>query len=648
VTDPFQPFVADPANSAALAAARTVAEATRAMYGPLVITGARGSGKSHLLRAIRDQAVLVDPSRQIELVSVGRLAELIHSRGLVDGGAALRERLVRADLVLIDDFEALGRHGPAQGFLFDVLESRLTLGRDAVIATATGPDALNGLDSRLARRLAGGTRVELGLPGPEARARILRQRASDSGVAVRPEVVAAVAGLGLRSLKEYLGALNRIVAFQQASPDPLGPAEALALIGFAPEAPPEPVAARADAEPESPPGEFESFISDIVANVSEQFDQWRGRLRQVIAHWQSQGLRTRRLEQALVGDQSGDPEPTITEFGRDAAELLRLAAEARVLAPDLAGSEVFHDPDQLAAARSLLVEARTRRAPLSAPLADLTLKALGIGPSNRLALEAAQAVVADPGVRYNPLVVVGPSGVGKTHLLHAVGNALIERGLSPVVCLSAHSWLGELAQHRTAEELAFWRARYQWIAGLLVDDIHLLAQETRAQEEFLQLESALAEGNRPMIFSTARRLSELEGFDARLLTRLEGGLVVEISAPDREVRLSVAKGLLGGTPASADAALIDYFAGRPADSVRSVQGAVQRVLNEAAAQRVSPSAAFAREVLDVVESKASRLPRRVAPPASGILSPGLGVVRSREKMVTAWPSVLDRLMTELR
>jgi chromosomal replication initiation ATPase DnaA len=64
VTDPFQPFVADAANSAALAAARTVAEATRSVYGPLVIAGARGAGKSHLLRAIRDKAVLADPSRQ--------------------------------------------------------------------------------------------------------------------------------------------------------------------------------------------------------------------------------------------------------------------------------------------------------------------------------------------------------------------------------------------------------------------------------------------------------------------------------------------------------------------------------------------------------------------------------------------------------
>jgi chromosomal replication initiation ATPase DnaA len=650
VTDPFAPFPPDPATQAAVAAARTVADATRAVYRPLVVTGARGAGKSLLLRAIRDRALAASPPRQVELISLGRLADAVTTRSLQEGGAALRDRLLRADLLLIDDFESVGRHLPVQGFMVDVVEGRFTLGRDVVVATSVPPEGLQGLDPRLARRVESGTRVELGLPGRDTRIALLRERAAAADPPLAPGVAEAVADLDLGSIKEYLGALNRIVAFQQASPDPLPPAEALALIGIEPESPPAPpVEAAAPPADGSPLGaEFESFVSEIVANVTQQFDHWRGRLRQAIGHWQTVGIRTRRLERAVAGELEADPEPLITEFGRDAAELQRLLGEVRVIAPDLAGAELFKDPDQLGAARRLVEEARARRAPLSAPLADLALAALGIGPSNRLALEAAHAVIEEPGIRYNPLVLVGPSGVGKTHLLHAIGNALIERGASPIVCLSAHSFLGELAQHKSPEEIAFWRARYQWVAALLVDDIHLLARETQAQEEFLQLFAALAEGNRPMVLSTARRLSDLEGFDPRLLNRLEGGLVVEISAPDRDVRLAVVKQLLGGTPAGGDAALIDYLAGRPADSVRAVQGTVQRVLGEAAAQRVTPSTAFAREVLEVVEGKAARPPRRPAPPASGILSPGLGVVKSREKMVPAWPFAADLLIGELR
>jgi chromosomal replication initiator protein len=345
----------------------------------------------------------------------------------------------------------------------------------------------------------------------------------------------------------------------------------------------------------------------------------------------------------------GDPEPVIAEFGRDAAEIVRLGAEARILAPDLAGAEVMRDPDQLAAARTLVQEARARRAPLSAPLANLTLDGLGVGPCNRLSIDAARSVVADPGARYNPLLLIGPSGVGKTHILHGIGNALAERGLSPVGCLSGHSFLGEVAALRGGDEAAVWRGRYEWVAAFLLDDLHLLAGEPRAQQELLHIFGALADAGRPLGFTSARRLTDLEGFDPRLLTRLEAGMVVEVRPPDREVRLAVVKAMLSGAGVREDAALVDYLAGRPADSVRAVQGSVQRVFGEAQAQRVAPSPALAREVLEAADARPARPAKR--PPrarASGILSPGLGVARSREKMVLAWPRPADRLMQDLR
>ena len=615
-------------------------------YGPLTFVGPRGSGKTHLLRAIRDRAQLADPARQVELIALGKLGDLVHGRGMTDAGTALRDRLYRADLMLADDLDAVARHLPVQAFLFDVLERRLAASRPTVVTTGISLGRIPELDSRLVRCFRDATLIELMTPSPATRSAILDRRVADSGVEVDPGLTRALASLELNSVREYLGALNRILAFQQASPVVISPDDALALVGLDRGAV---VLAGAGASPALPPAdtaEFADFLSDVVANVSSQFDHWRGRLREAIGHWQAQGVRTRRLEGILAGDSGGDPEPTITEFGRDAGELQRLVAEARVIAPDLAGAEVFRDPDQLAATRQLVAEARARRAPLSAPLPDLRLENLGVGPSNRLAVEAASAVVADPGIRYNPLVIVGQSGVGKTHLLHGVGNALIGRGLSPIACLSAHSFLGELAAQKTPDELAQWRARYQWVAGLLLDDLHLLANEPRAQAELLQIYTALAEGNRPLVFTGVRRLSDLEGFDPRLLTRLEGGLVVEVGAPDREVRIAVVKSLLAGTSSATDAALIDFFTGRPADSVRAVQGAVQRVLGEAAAQATPPSPALAREVLDVVESKLSR-PARKPANASGILSPGLGVVRSREKMIHHWPSPEDRLLVEL-
>ena len=661
MSDPFASFVVDAANQAALAAARSAADASRMPYGPLLFVGPRGSGKTHLLRAIRDRAALVESPRQVELVALNRLGEVVHGRGMSDAAGALRDRLHRADLVLADDLDGVTRHLHVQAFLFDVVERRVAGHRPTVVTSGLPLGKIPDLDSRLLRCFRDATVVELRLPGQPARVTILQRRVAELGVSIASGLVEALASVEFASIKEYLGALSRIIAFQQASPVLISPEDALALIGADRAAMVgsgkgggdgaggvgSAIGRGGSAGVELPPStEFDAFLSEVVANVSSQFDHWRGRLREAIGYWQAHGIRTRRLESALATEGGGDPEPIIVAFGHDAGELQRLAAEARVVAPDLAGAEVFHDPDQLTAARDLLAEARSRRAPLAAPLADLRLEALGVGASNRLALEAAAAVAADPGVRYNPLVVIGPSGVGKTHLLHGIGNALIARGLSPVACLSAHSFLGEIAAIRGPDEAAQWRARYHWVAALLVDDLHLLADETRAQAELLQLYTALVDANRPLVFTSAHRLPDLAGFDPRLLTRLEAGLVVDIGTPDREVRTAVVKALLAETPSATDAALIDFFAARPADSVRAVHGAVQRVLGEAAAQGTPPSPAIARETLDVVESKTTRPPRRVSG-TSGILQPGSGVVRSREKMIRLWPKPEDRLLMEL-
>lgn len=657
MTDSFASFVTDPANAAAATAARTVADASRALYGPLVLVGARGSGKSHLLRAVHDRATSAAGAPQVELLSLVRLGEMVHSRGLGEGATALRDRLVAATLVLLDDFEAVTRHAQTQALVFDVLESRLAAGREVVVASELPVDRLAGLDARLRRRLEAGTIVTLALPGADARRAILERRIAESGVRLPSTIAEELARQSFRSVKEYLGALNRVLAFQQTSPAPISLTDALALVGLescesggngqhpAP-APPAPPAASAEPAPAS--AEFDAFLSDVVANVAQQFDHWRGRLSEAIAHWQGRGMRTRRLERARGGDLSGDPEPLIAEFGRDATELERLAGEARLLAPDLAGAEVLRDPDQLSAARALVEEARGRRAPLSAPLAELRLDTLGIGAANRAALDATAAVVLEPGTRYNPLVLVGSSGVGKTHLLHGLGNALATGGLAPIACLSAHSFLAEVAALRAPEEAAAWRTRYQWVAAFLLDDLHLLAREPRAQDELLQIFTGLHTGGRQLAFTTARPLSDLEGFDPRLLSRLEGGLVLELAPPDREIRLAVVRRLLEGTPAAGDAGLLDYLAGRAADSVRAVQGSVQRVLSEAHAQRVTPSPALAREVLDAVEVGGPRGSRPVARPRpSGVRSPGMGGARMQEKMVLRWPSPVQRLATDL-
>jgi len=644
----FECFTLEPANRAAAAAARAAADATGVPYAPLVVIGGGGTGKSELLLAIAARLRASHPRASVEQLDPDALVERYRGALLAARGDELRDQLVGADLLLLDDLERLARHRDCQGLVADLLDARRNAGREVVVTLAVPLARLEGLDARLVRRLAEGTTVTLSLPGPEVRLAILRHKLAELAGELPDDVVRALAAADFGSLRDYTGALSRLLAFQAASAVPLSPEDALLLIG-ASEVATSRMAVAAGPPDRTGPDEFAEFLSDITAGVSEQVDRWKRLVGEAVLEWAGQGLRTRRLEALLEQDVPVDPEPVLAAYQRDAREILALAAEAAALAPDLAGAEVFHDPDQLAAARDLAAQARSRAAPLSAPLAHYRWEDLAQGPASRLVMLAARDIIGEPGRRYSPLLVVGAPGSGKSHLLHGLGNALAGRGVTPVACLGATAFAAEVRGLADADALAGWRQRYRWVGALLLDDLHLLADDRRAQEELAHLVGELLEGQRQMVFASLRPLEELAGFEARLLSRLHGGLLVELPPPDREVRLAVIKRLLAGGPAAQDAALADYLAGRPAESVREVHALVHRVLSAASAQQVVPSPALARETLEALPLGAARGPRRSGGfRASGILAPGLGMVRSREKMVDQWPGATDRLIGELR
>ena len=646
----FDTLVVGMSNRLAVTAARAVAEAPGGVYNPLFVYARPGLGKTHLVMATGHAALTIDPALAVEYLTLDAFIEAYRTAIAAGQGDAYRRRYAEIGVLLVDDVQFLAGQREAQAELLRLVDAMQTAGRQIVLTSDRPPAEIESLDERLIRRFAGGLVIDIAAPDYETRVAILRRKAIERKVELAPGVLEAVAGLEIDNVRELIGTLNRLAA-QQAAGETLDAARAVALLGGtggrrAP-APPEPAPAGPRSHPaaEAPaPDEFSSFLSDITATVSQQIEAWRAKVAAAILRFGGEGYRTRRLEALLEGELEGDPEEAIRAFEADVRRLDSLRSEAVELAPDVAGSATFRDPGALAEAEAQLQRARDGTTPPPAPSPVWQLDGLVEGPGNRVALQAAGAVAAEAGRKYNPLVVVGAAGTGKTHLLHGIGNALVAKGAA-VACIGAEEFTAELIDAIGRDAVAQWRARYRRADAFLLDDVHRVAGKDRSQDELFLLFNLLLESGRQLVFASAVALPVLEGVEARLLTRLEGGLVVDLPAPDRETRQGVVERLLTEKMESPDRELTSYLASRPADSVRTVQGLVQRVLHAADAQQERLSAAFARAVLD---GSAPRAPRRaVGPRASGIVAPGAGL-RSREKMVQDWPAITDRLHEEWR
>jgi chromosomal replication initiator protein len=635
----FDTLVVGAANRLAFTAAKAVAESPGTVYNPLFIYARPGLGKTHLLMGIGHAARAINPRLSVEYLTLDEFVEAFHAAIAAGQGEAYRRRFIDVDLLLVDDVQFLTHRREMQSELLRLSDALQTANRQIVLTSDRPPAEIEALDERLIRRFAGGLVIDVSAPDYETRVAILRRKAEERRATFGQGVLEAVGSLAIDNVRELLGALNRLIAFQAVSDTPLKPEQARALaagLKITEEAPASDLAGGMD--------EFGDFLSEVSATVAQQVDSWRTKVAAAILRWEGEGFRTARLEALLQQEMTTDPEQVLRQFEVDVCRLQTLYAEAAELAPDLAGSTAFRDPDDLAGAEATTQRAREGAHPPPAPSPLWRLDDLVESPGNRMAVQAARAVVAEPASRYNPLVIVGASGVGKTHLLHAVGNALGRGSKGPVACLSAHEFTGELIEAIDRDAVGPWRARYRGASAFLLDDFHLVAEKDRTQDELFVLFNFLMEKGRQMIFSSAVPLSELNGVEARLRTRLEGGLVVDLPAPERELRQQVLERLLQSKSGSPDPELVGYLGSRPAESIRVMHGLLQRVLNAAETQGVAPTAALAREVL---EGPAPKAPRRSASRSSGVVAPASGA-RSREKIVWDWPDVGDRIVEEWR
>ncbi len=635
----FDTFVVGAANRLAVTAGRTVAENPGSAYNPLFIYSGSGLGKTHVLMAIGHAAKVIASQLNIEYLTLDEYVEAFHAAIAAGQGDAFRRRFQNVDVLLVDDVQFLTNRKEMQTELLRLTEALQQSGHQIVLASDRPPAEIADLDERLISRFSGGLVVDMGIPDYETRVAILRRKAEERGTKFQPGVLETVAKVEYPNVRELMGALNRLIAFQAVNDTPINADAAAKVLGIRAAA-----SSAAASSPAASPDEFSQFLTDVTVTVGKAVEAWRARVTEAVMRWEGEGYRTGRLEKLLDQETPAAVDEVIASYVQDVERLKALEAEVAVLDPQAAGEKVFRDPDHMDAAEAAAAKVRDGAAPPPAPSGAFPLDAYVAGPSNEVALNAARDCVAKPGKKYNPLVIVGRSGLGKTHLLNAIGLELAKKKNAVVACLSTQQFVDELIAAIDGNRVDWWRARYRRATALLLDDIHLLAGKERTQEELFNLFNQLVDADRQLIFTAPAHPNTLEGLEERIVSRLEGGLVTEIAEPDKELRRSMLERLLTQQRVALEPALLDYLADRPIDSVRNLTGVVQRVVEAAAAQDAPVTAGLARDVLEGAPP-----PRRTAGlRTSGIVVSSAGGVRSREKMVWDWPAAADRVIEDLR
>jgi chromosomal replication initiator protein len=204
------------------------------------------------------------------------------------------------------------------------------------------------------------------------------------------------------------------------------------------------------------------------------------------------------------------------------------------------------------------------------------------GKSNQLALAAAQQVAENPGKSYNPLFLYGGVGLGKTHLMHAVGNALkLQNPAAKVVYLHSERFVADMVKALQLNAITDFKRYYRSVDALLIDDIQFFAKKDRSQEEFFHTFNALLEGGQQMILTCDRYPKEIDGLEERLKSRFGWGLTVAVEPPELETRVAILmkKASEVNVDLPPDAAF--FIAQRIRSNVRELEGALKRVIASA-------------------------------------------------------------------
>ncbi len=331
---------------------------------------------------------------------------------------------------------------------------------------------------------------------------------------------------------------------------------------------------------DSGPGVWAACLSLLETELPEQqFNTWIRPLQEIetpkdlrllapnqfVADWFNEHFHDR--IQALVADiVEGEPPQITVEIGHSASHTRVIRSQPIFKAPSLNPTFTFDN----------FVE----------------------GKSNQLAKAAAQQVSAAPGESYNPLFIYGGVGLGKTHLMHAIGNAILERNPEArVMYCHSERFVANMVRALQTGSLSDFKSTYRDLDALLIDDIQFFAGKERSQEEFFHTFNALAENRHQIILTSDRFPKELNGLEERLKSRFGWGLTVAIDPPELETRVAILRNIAKRASIDLPDEVAFFIAKRVSSNVRELEGALRRVIASSHFSGQSIDLGFTREAL---------------------------------------------------
>jgi chromosomal replication initiator protein len=250
-------------------------------------------------------------------------------------------------------------------------------------------------------------------------------------------------------------------------------------------------------------------------------------------------------------------------------------------------------------------------APKSGLNEKYTFNTFIVGSSNELAYAACQAITESPGTKYNPLFVYGGVGLGKTHLIQAVGTGVLEKNpRAKVVYISSETFVNEFLESIRFKKKGF-TDRYRAVDVLIVDDMQFIAGKEKTQEEFFHTFNALHQANKQIIISSDKPPKSIPTLTERLRSRFEWGMTVDIQPPDFETRSAILQTKASSHGVEVPQDTIEYIATHIQTNIRELEGALNQLIAYCEMRKLEPDTEIAAKLLNDVRVR----PKRVSPQA---------------------------------